>query len=113
MEFLEDGAALGLRNADAGVVHLDAQLVAAAAAADQHVTLGRVFDRVRDQVLQQPPQQAAIGADSATGRHEDEIQAFGAGDRREFDFEPVQQIIDAEIGEFGLHGAGVEPRNIE
>ena len=39
LEFLEDGAALGLRNADAGVVHLDAQLVAAPAAADQHVAL--------------------------------------------------------------------------
>ena len=46
-------------------------------------------------------------------RHEDELQALGAGDRRELDFEPVQQIVDAEIGEFGLHGAGVEPRNVE
>ena len=39
MEFLEDRAALGVRNADAGIVDVDAQPRAAAPAADQHAAL--------------------------------------------------------------------------
>ena len=41
------------------------------------------------------------------------LKAFLAGERREFDVEPLQQLIDAEIGYFRLHRAGIEPRNIE
>ena len=42
-----------------------------------------------------------------------EIEALFARQRREFDFEPVQQFVDAEIGEFRLHRAGIEPGNVE
>ena len=55
-------ALLRLRNAEAGVVDVDAQLAAAAPAADQHAALRRVFDRVGDEVLQQPAQQPPVGA---------------------------------------------------
>ncbi len=35
------------------------------------------------------------------------------GERREFQFDLTHQLVDAEAGEFGTHGAGIEPRNIE
>ena len=46
MEFPEHRALFGLRNADAGVIDLDAQPFAAAPAADQNATGRRIFDRV-------------------------------------------------------------------
>ena len=56
------------RNADAGVPHLDAQLIAALAAADQHAAAARIAQRVLNQVendlLQQnevAPTQASLG----------------------------------------------------
>ena len=47
------------------------------------------------------------------GRHEHELQALLARQRREFDFELAQQLVDAEGDDLRLHGAGVEPRNVE
>ena len=102
-----------MRNADAGVVDLDAQPLAAPPAADQHASRRRIFDRIGNQVLQQPPQQPAIRARVLRARHELQIEALGAGERREFDVEPVQQFVDAELGEFRLHRPGIEPRNVE
>ena len=58
MEFLEHGAPLRLRDTDAGVADIDAQTRAAAPATDQHAARRRIFDRVRNQILQQAPQQA-------------------------------------------------------
>ena len=55
VEFLKHRAALGVGNADAGVIDFDAKLAAAAPASDQYGTLGRVFDRIGHEVLQQPP----------------------------------------------------------
>ena len=63
VELREDAALLGARNADPGIVDVDAQLAAAPAAADQHAALRRVFDGVGDEVLQQAPQQPAVRAD--------------------------------------------------
>src|SRR6185312_15399007 len=61
VEFDEDIALLRLRNADAGVADVDAQLTAAPSAADQHAARRRVFDGVGDEILHQPPQQPAVG----------------------------------------------------
>ena len=113
VELLEHRAALAVRNADAGIVDIDAQLAAAAPAADQHAAHGRVFDGVGDEVLQKPPQQAAIRTHRERARHEVQLQAFLAGQRRKFDVEPLQQLVDTEIGHFRLHGAGIEPRNVQ
>ena len=33
--------------------------------------------------------------------------------RREFDFELPQDIVDPQADEFRLHGAGIEPRDVE
>ena len=96
LELAEDHALLGLRNAEPGVVDVDAQLAARAPAADQHAALRRVFDGVGDQVLQQPPQQAAVGAHAQRAGHEFQRQALLARQRRELDLELAQQLVDAE-----------------
>src|SRR3984885_1299744 len=113
MEFAKYRAALALRDTDAGVVDLDAQLLAAPPAAHQHASRRRIFDRIGNEILQQPPTHAAIRAHALRARHEVEFQALLARQRREFDVEPVQQFVDAEIGDFRLHRAGIEPRNVE
>ena len=84
-----------------------------APAADQHAALRRVFDRVGDEVLQQPPQQPPVGADGERAGHELQIEALLARERREFDLELAQQFVDAEADELRPHRAGVEPRNVE
>ena len=113
VEFDEDVALLGFRNADAGVVDVDAQVLAAPPAADQHAPRRRVFDGVGDQVLHQPAQQPAVRAHHQRTRHEGEVEPLGAGQRREFQFDLAHQVVDAEAGEFRAHHAGVEPRHIE
>jgi hypothetical protein len=65
--------AFSTRDAEPGVVDVDAQL-AAPAAADQHAALGRVLDGVGDEVLQQPAQQAAVRAHGQRARHEGELE---------------------------------------
>ncbi len=113
MEFLEDRLLLGARDAEPGVVDVDAQPPPPAPAADQHAALGRVLDRVRDQVLQQPPQQPAVGSHRERAGHEVELQPLLLRQRREFDLELAQQLVDAEADDLGLHRAGVEPRDVE
>src|SRR5262249_17593495 len=113
MKLLEHSALLGLRNSDAGVVDLDAQLFAAAAAADQDAPGGRVFDRVGNEILQEAPYQAAIGSHRQRTRHDDELQALLAGERRELDLKAVQQFVNAKLNKLRLHHSGVEPRDIE
>jgi hypothetical protein len=92
VEFLEDLAALDRRNADTGVVDADLERGAAAAAADQHAPARGIFDRIGDQVLQQPSQQETIRLDGQRARHEHERQILGACDRRELDLQRAHQI---------------------
>src|SRR5215470_12939028 len=56
MKFNENVAPLGLRNANAGIVDIDAQIIALPPAADQHASLLRVLDRIRHEVLDQAAQ---------------------------------------------------------
>ena len=60
VEFAEYRAFLRLRNAEPGVVHVDAQAPARQPTADQHTALRRVLDRIRDEILQQPAQQPTV-----------------------------------------------------
>ena len=73
----------------------------------------RVFDGVGDEILQQPPQQPPVRAHRQRARHEDEVETLLTRQRREFDLQPLQQFVDAEVGHFRLHRAGIEPRNVE
>ena len=42
-----------------------------------------------------------------------QIEALLARQRREFDLELAQHLVDAEADELRPHRAGVEPRNVE
>ena len=113
VEFLEDRLLLRMRDAEPGIVDVDAQPPAPAPAADQHAAVGRVLDGVGDQVLQQPAQQPAVGLHRERGGHEFELRALLLRQRREFDLELAQQLVDAEADDLGLHRAGIEPRDVE
>ena len=62
MVFLEDRLQLRRGDADSGVPDLDAQLSAAATAADQHFAALGVFQRVRKQVADHLLEQTRIAA---------------------------------------------------
>src|SRR5262245_7818062 len=113
VEFAKNQPPLRSWNAEAGVVHLDTQPPACAAAADQDATAWRVLDGVGDQVLQQPPQQTAVGTDGERARHEPQLEALLARQRAELDLELTQQVIDANADKIRLHRAGVQAGNVE
>ncbi len=96
VEFAENLPLLRLRNAEAGIVDVDAQPAVCRPAADQHAALRRVLDRVRDEVLQQPAQQPPVGAHRARARHEGQREALLARERRELDFELAHHLVHAE-----------------
>ena len=56
VEFFEYDAFFRVRNANARVEYGDARAPGTVSATDQHTALRRVFDGVRDQVLQESPQ---------------------------------------------------------
>ena len=51
LEFLEDGFALCCWNTDARIPYFDPDRFPRSPAPDQNAALGRIFDRVREQVL--------------------------------------------------------------
>jgi hypothetical protein len=64
LELLEDHVALVLGYSEAAVVNLDDQLVSAPAAAEHGAALLLViFERIRNKVLQNPPQELSVGTD--------------------------------------------------
>src|ERR1700722_13520755 len=100
-------------NTNTGVVDIDTELIAAAPAADQYTARSRVLDRVRYEVLQQAPQQPPVRAHRERARHKTQFQPLFTGERCKLHVQPLQQFVDAEIGNFRFHRAGVEPRNIQ
>src|SRR5262249_10188462 len=86
-EFDEHGLLLRIRDAHAGVENVDPKLAALASTSNQHTACRRVLDRVGHEVLQQPPQQPAVGTNDLRAGHEAEFEALLAGERAEFDFE--------------------------
>ena len=80
LELGEHRALMLGRNAEPRVPDLDADRAGNAAATDQHPAAQRIFERVRNQVLQQAPHEAPIGANRERGGHEDEVEPLRAGD---------------------------------
>src|SRR5580704_19442336 len=113
MEFLEDGACLGGRYAEAGVINADPQPCALAPAADQNAAVKGIFDRVGNEILQQASQQAPIRPHRHRALQEHELQTLFARQRSEFDLDPPQQILDVKVRELRLHDACIEPRDVE
>src|SRR6185437_8689799 len=91
VKLLEHRAPPRLRNTDAGVADVDAQPRTAAPAADQHAAGRRVFDGVRDEVLEEAPEQPAVGANGQRAGHDEKLEALLARERGELDGEPLQQ----------------------
>ena len=82
-ELLEDLALQALGYAWALVVHLDAQLIAMAPAADQHLAAGRVADGIGEQVLQDAAQERLVAAHRVARAHAVQAQAAALGDDAE------------------------------
>src|ERR1041385_1022360 len=96
VKFVEDRALLRLWNPKPGVVDVEAQLAAVQPATDQDASLRRVLDRVRDQILQKPPQEPPVGTYRARAGDELEPQPIAARQRGEFDFELTHQFVQPE-----------------
>ena len=113
LELGEHGALMLGRDTEAGVPDLDARGAGHAAATDQHPAARCVFERVRNQVLQQAPHQPPIGANGEPGGHEDEIEPLRAGEGGELDLEHPHQIGDRNVGDLRPRRAGVQSRNVD
>jgi len=109
VEFDKYVAPFGLRNADARIVNVDTQMGALPTAANQDPALGRVFDCIGDEVLDQTAQQAPVGPHDQSARNNDEIDALRRRKGSKFEFDLTHQFIDTEAREFRPQGAGVEP----
>ena len=82
--------------------------------ADEHAAGGRVLDGVRDEVLQKPAQQAAVGADRrARSRRRRASGRFSRGDGLELALQLAEELLDAEVRPLRLHGARVEAGDVE
>ena len=111
---LEHRVQLVAGDADAGVDHLDFGQLAAPPHADQDAAAARVFDGVGDEVLDQPAQQVAVGVDRQRRRHDRAASSFfSAAMRHEIGADLAQQPAELKHGFGRLHGAGVEPRDVE
>src|SRR4029077_412476 len=75
MELLENRSELPFRNAGTGVPNLDAQRVAAPAAAQQHLAVSGVFHGVRQQIPQHLLEQALIAAHEETAGDDTPVEA--------------------------------------
>src|SRR5262249_26643318 len=96
-----------------GIVDVDAQSSAARSTAHEHAALGGVFDRVGDEILEQPAQQAPVGLHSERAGHEFEGQSLFLREGREFDLELAQKLVDAKADDLRFHCSSIEPRNVQ
>src|SRR5215468_831411 len=113
MKFGEHSLALVRWNADSRIEDIDAQPLPAAAAADQNAPGSRILDGVGNEVLQHPTQQPPIGPYVERTRHDDEIKALVASERRKIGLESAKQLVNPEACNFGFHRAGIQPRDLE
>src|SRR5215475_6667150 len=97
------------RNANAGIVDVDAQALASTPTTDQNAARSGIFDGVGDEILQQPAQQSPVRPYVERTRHENQIKALVAGERGKVELETAEQLVDPEGCDFRFHSAGVEP----
>src|SRR5690606_11411830 len=96
MELPEDHLLLRGGNADAGVVDLDHRTALTSAYADQHLAVRGVLDRVRHQVLQESPQQPAVGTNRQAAGQDLEVELLLLRDRLELHAERIEDLVEAE-----------------
>ena len=111
--FVEDGAQFRVHDAEAGIPYLDAQHVAAAAAADENLAAAGGVQRVRAEVADHLFQPGPIRADH---------HAAGDGPQRnlprdrmvgEFVVHTLQQLADRGDSPEGRNGAGLDLVDVE
>ena len=113
LELLEDELLLRGRNAEAGVPDLQRDAGAAPPRAHQHAPARRVFDRIRDQVLQDAAQEPAVRAHGEGRRHDAQLDSLVPRHRLELAPHLPEQLVEGDARPLRLHGAGVEPRDVE
>ncbi|MNX45124.1 hypothetical protein D3C86_756260 [compost metagenome] len=104
-EFLENLALQALRNARPLVVHLDTQLVALPAAADQHAPARGIAQRVGQKILQDAAQQRLVADHHRAGVHPAQLQAAAVGGDAELARQRFQQRRQREGMHVGLQRA--------
>ena len=113
LELLEDRSLMGLGDANAGIPYLHDDADAAPTRTDEHAARARIFDRVRQQILQQATQEQPVRARDRARPYDAQLQAFCLGKRTEFAFELAQQLVELQRHDFGPHGARVESGDVE
>jgi hypothetical protein len=86
----ENSSQISSGDTDAGIPYGHQESLAAPTTADQHAPLGRVFDRVRHEVAQDPLHQVAVRSDDGTRWKHQQSDLPGSGLRREVNLYRVQ-----------------------
>ena len=113
VELLENPLKLAFLDTGTGVPDLDAQLVAAPPAAEQHLALRGIFHRVRQQVAQHLLEQAGIAVHGEAARDDAPAEALRFRVIDELGPQPLEQIVDREADRLGADDAGLELVDVE
>src|SRR5467141_3353977 len=113
MEFLEYRLQLSRGNAYPGVPHLDAQLVAAPAAAEQDLAPFGIFYGVRKQVAERLLEQARIAAHVQAARDHAPTELLRRGVVGELGSEAIEQGADRKLGDIRTNDPRLELVDVE
>src|SRR4051812_4006516 len=113
MKFLEDPLQMVGRNADAGILNVDAQPVLDPAAGDPDVPALGVAQRILDQVAEQAPEQGPVAAHRLGAGLDLPGQPLAGRERSVTGGDLVDQRVDRELGNVRLHHPRVQLRDIE
>ena len=113
VELAENAPPLVLGNAGAGIADVDAQLIAAAAAADHDAALFRVAHGVGDKVEQDALQQDRVARHPGVARDNAQAEPLLARRVGEGGLDAIEQPGERELGEVGLEDAGLELGHVE
>ncbi len=102
-----------LRDAAAGIPHLDVQRIAPTPAAEQHAAAPRVAHRVGQEVLQHAPEQLRIRVDHVLVIGGPQLQSSVAGDHGEFGRQGLDHLSQGKVFQARLLSARVQAGDIE
>ena len=113
VELLEDAGPMLLRDADAGVAHLEDDAARAAARADQHPARIGVADGVGHEVAQDALEEHRVGAHDGARGDEAQREALLLGRRGEVVGEAVEERLQRHGPQARLDRARVQPGDVE
>ena len=100
-------------DAGSGVPDLQRDVVAAYPHADHDAAFARIAQRVGQEVLQYPAQQAAVAAYRYRACVHAQLQATPCGDGRVLRGQFAQQFADIEVADLGVQATGVQTRDVQ